>query len=216
MFSRLRTTVADRLRKRLLPPEEQVLPPFPVHGLVGEGVIVRPYREDDAEMRLALEHSPGMSLWRTAFASPMRNVEAARSWCRSQQASLDAGTLPVAFAIVDSAGAAYLGDLSLLPVRDQRGAVEIALGMMPAARGRSLGINASNLLLRWMADYAAFQRFETTHVSENRAACLICARVGIPKEGVKRAAFPVRDDSGEVAWHDMCLHGAPLAEFPIF
>jgi RimJ/RimL family protein N-acetyltransferase len=214
VLRRLRAAVAERLRRRLLPPEERVLPAFPTEGLAGTGVVVRPYTEQDAADRLALEHSPGMELWRTAFASPMQSVEEARNWCRSQRASLLAGTLPVGFAISARDGT-YLGDLELIPVRDQRGAVEIALGMMPDARGRSLGLNASNLLLRWMADHAGFQRFETTHVVANRAACLICARVGIPKEGVKRAAFPVRDAVGDVVWHDMCMHGAPVDEFPI-
>jgi RimJ/RimL family protein N-acetyltransferase len=212
--TRLRIAVADRLRKRLLPPDERVLPPFPAEGLVGEGVVVRAYRaETDAAPRLALEHSAGMNLWRTAFASPMRDAAAARSWCASQRASLDAGTLPVALAIVDDHGA-YLGDIEMLPVRDQRGAVEFALGMAPEARGRSLGIDASTALLDWLTEKARFQRFEVTHVRENRAACLVTTKVGLPKEGVKRGAFPVRDATGEVVWHDMCLHGVPVAEFP--
>jgi len=213
-MTRLRTAVADRLRRRLLPPDERVLPPFPPQGLVGTGVVVRAYRpETDAAPRLALEHSAGMNLWRAAFASPMRDERAARNWCVSQRGSLDAGTLPVALAIVDDRGA-YLGDIEMLPVRDQRGAVEFALGMVPEARGRALGIDASSVLLDWLVDNARFQRFESSHASENRAACLVSSRVGVPKEGVKRAAYPVRGDDGEVVWCDLCIHGVPVAEFP--
>ncbi|MFC8733028.1 GNAT family N-acetyltransferase [Luteimicrobium sp. NPDC057192] len=213
-MSRLRTAVADRLRKRLLPPEERVVPPFPAGGLAGRGVVVRSYRaETDAAPRLVLEQSAGMNLWRTAYASPMRDEAAARSWCESQRESLAAGTLPVALAIVDGDDR-YLGDIEMLPVRDQRGAVEFALGMMPEARGRSYGIEASTVLLEWLAANARFQRFEVTHVRENRAACLVTGKVGLPKEGVKRGAFPVRRETGETVWHDMCLHGVPVAEFP--
>ncbi len=70
MYRRLRSAVAQRLRARLLPADEPVLEPFPAGGLSRGRATVRPYVADDAPARLALELSPGMDQWRSAYATP--------------------------------------------------------------------------------------------------------------------------------------------------
>jgi len=215
MSGRLRSAVGRALRRRLVPEPDPVLPPFPSEGVLGRGCMLACYRDEDAPARLELEHSEGMLMWRSAFADPMMTPEQALSWCRSQQAQARSGRLPASYAILSRGNHAppvYAGDITVRQAVGGFAAVEVSIALLPRMRGRQLAIPASYAVLHWLTAVEGLHRIEVAHSVKNRVVCVLADTVGLPREGTKRQAFPVKNANGDIEWHDACSHAGLTAE----
>lgn len=145
---------------------------------------------------------------------PMMTPEQALSWCRSQQAQARCGRLPVSYVILsrgNDAPPTYVGDITVRSAVGGSAAVELSIALLPRMR-RKFAIPASHAVLHWLTQVEGLHRIEVSHSVKNQVACVLADTVGLPREGTKRQASPVKNANGEIEWHDACSHAGLTAE----
>ncbi|MDT0389969.1 GNAT family N-acetyltransferase [Streptomyces sp. DSM 41921] len=168
-------------------------PALPADG----GLLLRPWREQDAPAVYAVFQDPVMHQWHARAAGSEEEVTGwIREWCAAWEEEREAQ-----WAVVDGASGVLLGRVALREIRLDEGTAEVAYWTAAAARGRGVAARATTALARWALDEVGFHRLELLHAVRNEASCRVAARTGFALEGTKRSAVLHAD-----GWHDMHLH----------
>lgn len=167
----------------------------PVSLTTGD-LLLRPWREDDADAYWAALESPGGRLWHGSTTTSKADVVALLvrrgDWSAGDHAS---------WAVADIGTGALLGSLSLHRIDlDQRDA-EIGYWTVPAARRGGIAARAVHAAVRWAFTDLGVQRIQLFHAVENTASARVAARAGFTQEGRLRRSHRYGD--GE--WHDELL-----------
>ncbi|AKZ54728.1 Acetyltransferase [Streptomyces ambofaciens ATCC 23877] len=163
----------------------------------GDGLVLRPWRAEDAPAVHAAFQDPVMHQWHIRTADSEEEV---RGWIAEWQQAWE-HERAVQWAVADAAGEGLLGRVALREIALGDGVAEVAYWTTAAARGRGVAARATQALARWALDEIGFQRLELSHAVANEASCRVARKAGFTLEGTKRSALLHPD-----GWHDMHLH----------
>ncbi|MEV7221270.1 GNAT family N-acetyltransferase [Streptomyces sp. NPDC056353] len=163
----------------------------------GDGLMLRPWRAEDAPAVHAAFQDPVMRQWHIRAADSEEEV---RGWIAEWQQAWDRES-NVQWAVADAADDRLLGRVALRQVLLGDGVAEVAYWTTAGARGRGVAARATRTLARWALDEIGFQRLELSHAVANEASCRVAQKSGFALEGTKRSALLHPD-----GWHDMHLH----------
>ncbi|GHB62476.1 acetyltransferase [Streptomyces viridiviolaceus] len=163
----------------------------------GDGLVLRPWRAEDAPAVHAAFQDPLMHRWHIRAAE---SVDEVRGWIAAWQRAW-AEEKDVQWAVADAADDRLLGRVALRNVLLGDGVAEVAYWTVAAARGQGVAARATAALARWALDETGFHRLELSHSVANEASCRVAEKTGFALEGTKRSALLHSD-----GWHDMHLH----------
>ena len=155
--------------------------------LVGEGLTLRRWREDDLGAVLAGLSDAESARW---LDVPVPYSEAdGRAWLEATwRRWVDGLAAPLAVEV----DGAVAGLLILLPTRLDAAAAELGWWTVPASRGRGVTARAVRVMLPWAASLG-LRRLEALVDPRNTASRRTAERAGLVAEGVRRAGLrPVR------------------------
>jgi RimJ/RimL family protein N-acetyltransferase len=164
---------------------------------VGQGVVLRPWRLDDAAAVMEAFADPDIQCWHVRRAD---SLEEAAEWITARQRGWAAET-ELSWAVAEEQTGALLGRMTLGKVDLDGGSAGLAYWMVPAARGRGLCTQAAQVLCRWAFDDAGFHRIGLEHSTANQASCRVAVKAGFLAEGIRRGSALHAD-----GWHDMHVH----------
>lgn len=163
----------------------------------GDGLVLRPWRAQDAPAVYEVFQDPVMHQWHIRAAGSEEEV---RGWIAEWQRVWE-GERTAQWAVADADGDRVLGRVALRQIELYDGVAEVAYWTTAAARGRGVAPRATAALARWALDEIGFERLELLHAVRNEASCRVAAKTGFALEGTKRRALLHPD-----GWHDMHLH----------
>jgi RimJ/RimL family protein N-acetyltransferase len=157
----------------------------PVEVHAGD-LLLRPWREEDADPYWAALQSPGGRLWHGSAMSTrdelLATVARRRDWTLGDHAS---------WVLVDGAG--LLGSISVHRIdRDQEDG-EIGYWIAPAARGRGLAPRAAEAASRWAFADLGLHRIQLFHAVANVASARVAEKAGFTCEGRLRQSHRYGD-----------------------
>lgn len=157
----------------------------PVELRAGD-LLLRRWREEDADAYWAALESPGGRLWHGSTLGIRDDVVAMvarrRDWTIGDHAS---------WALVD--GAELLGSISLHRIDREQADGEIGYWIAPAARGRGLAGLAAEAACRWAFTDLDLHRIQLFHAVENVASARVAEKVGFTCEGRLRQSHRYGD-----------------------
>ncbi|WP_031041579.1 GNAT family N-acetyltransferase [Streptomyces sp. NRRL F-5650] len=163
----------------------------------GDGLLLRPWRTEDAPAVHAAFQDPVMHQWHIRAADSEEEVRGwITQWQRAWERERDAQ-----WAVADAADDRLLGRVALRQILLGDGVAEVAYWTTAGARGRGVAARATRTLAHWALDEIGFQRLELSHAVANEASCRVAHKGGFALEGTKRRALLHPD-----GWHDMHLH----------
>ncbi|WP_031162059.1 GNAT family N-acetyltransferase [Streptomyces durhamensis] len=163
----------------------------------GDGLLLRPWRAEDAPAVYAAMQDPVMQQWHLRSADSVAEVA---GWIERWQ-TYWAAEQGAQWAVVHEATDELLGRMALRQLLLGDGCAEIAYWTAAQARGRGVAARAATALSRWALDEIGFHRLELLHAVANEASCRVAVKAGFALEGTKRSALLHPD-----GWHDMHLH----------
>ncbi|MFI7502133.1 GNAT family N-acetyltransferase [Streptomyces sp. NPDC049687] len=163
----------------------------------GDGLLLRPWRAEDAPAVYTAFQDPLMHQWHIRSADSEEEVagwiaEWQQSWGTERSAQ---------WAVVDEDTHLLVGRVALRTILLSEGTAEVAYWTTRAARGRGVAVRATAALTRWALDEIGFHRLELSHATANEASCRVAVKAGFTLEGTLRSAVLHQD-----GWHDMHLH----------
>jgi RimJ/RimL family protein N-acetyltransferase len=172
--------------------------------LRGDGLVLRPWRTEDAPAIMRAFVDPGIRHWHMLWIGdrevPAWIQERGRRW--SDRTGVD-------WAVASAQDErALLGRIAIHRIVLAQGLGEVAYWVVPEARGRRVAPRALAVLCEWAFGVQRMHRLELAHSTQNPASCRVAERAGFALEGVKRSELRHGD-----GWHDMHLH-ARLADDP--
>ncbi|WP_329261497.1 GNAT family N-acetyltransferase [Streptomyces pseudovenezuelae] len=163
----------------------------------GDGLLLRPWRPEDAPAVHTAFQDPAMWQWHARAAD---SEEEAGGWIEEWRQAW-AGEETAQWAVVDGGTDLLLGRVALREIRLDDGQAEMAYWTTAEARGKGVAARATVALSRWALDVVGFHRLELMHAVRNEASCRVATKTGFLLEGTKRSAVLHPD-----GWHDMHLH----------
>ncbi|WP_460063713.1 GNAT family N-acetyltransferase [Streptomyces sp. YKOK-I1] len=163
----------------------------------GDGLVLRPWRAEDAPAVHAVFQDPLIHQWQLRAADSLEEVvgwieEWQQAWAEEKDAQ---------WAVVDEGTDRVRGRVALRQILLDEGTAEVAYWTAPEARGNGTAARATAALARWALDETGFHRLELSHATANEASCRVATKAGFALEGTRRSAVLHRD-----GWHDMHLH----------
>ena len=141
--------------------------------------MLRPFREDDFDAALALEHDAAAARWVPELpAADGAGVVAFYEACRREGSLLH-------LVIADPVTDAYLGEMMLALGEHRVG--ELGCCLAPAARGRGIATEALVALTDWAFAELGLGRVQVFVAPENVPALSLAERAGFRREGVLRS-----------------------------
>ncbi|MFE7460874.1 GNAT family N-acetyltransferase [Streptomyces sp. NPDC057554] len=146
--------------------------------LTADGLLLRPWREEDVPALLKAYDDPVMRQW---VRLPVSTPEEAARWLESQRAGWASGTR-FGFAVTDvSRGGELVGNLALKRPGPGPERAEVGYWTAAWARGRGVAPRALEALTAWA--FAAFAeeglvRLELLHQVDNVASCRVAEKSG--------------------------------------
>ena len=154
--------------------------------LVGEDLLVRRPRPEDAEAILAACQDPAIvAFTRVPADMTLDDVHAFR---RSGAADAEAGTAFHAIA-VDAQDGRLLGACGLVEVDWGDLVGEVGYWTVAAERGAGVAARATRAVCRWAFDDLGLQRLDLEASVDNPASNAVAQRLGFTLEGTRRRAF---------------------------
>jgi RimJ/RimL family protein N-acetyltransferase len=151
-------------------------------------VLLRPWREDDADATWAALRDPEILLWNSSGSASReavaRFLRARADWSGGDHAS---------WAVVDPATGELLGSVSLHSIDREQGTAEVGYWTAPAARGRGVAGRAVDAACRWAFAVLPVERIELLHAVENPASGRVAERAGFTLEGRLRRSYRYAD-----------------------
>ncbi|MFE5892683.1 GNAT family N-acetyltransferase [Streptomyces sp. NPDC056468] len=162
-----------------------------------DGLLLRPWRAEDAPAVHAAFQDPVMHQWHARAADSVAEVS---GWIEEWLTAWTEERAPQ-WAVVDAGSDRLLGRVALREVHLDDGTAEVAYWTTAEARGRGVAARATTTLARWALDDIGFHRLELLHAIRNEASCRVAGKAGFLLEGTKRSSALHSD-----GWHDMHLH----------
>jgi RimJ/RimL family protein N-acetyltransferase len=167
-------------------------------------LLLRPWRDDDADATWAALQDPEIRLWNSS-GSPTREsvnrfLRDRADWSEGDHAS---------WAAVDPATDELLGSVSLHSIDPMQGDAEIGYWTAPAARGRGVAPLVVDAVCRWAFTVLPIDRIELCHAVDNPASGRVAEKAGFTREGRLRRSYRY----GDGVKHDELLW-ARLADDP--
>ncbi|MEU8262099.1 GNAT family N-acetyltransferase [Micromonospora sp. NPDC048999] len=159
------------------------------------GLLLRPWREEDAPAVLAALGDPAIGRWN---AQHVTDLDRALDWIRWRSDWTSGRRL--SFAVTDPARRTLLGAASLNEIHGE----DASIGYWTAveARGRGVATRAVRALGSWAFAELGLHRIELCHAVGNPASCRVAERAGYPLEGTLRESHRY----GDGRRHDEHLH----------
>src|SRR4051812_6898792 len=169
-------------------------------------VLLRRWRDDDAEATWAALHDPEIRLWNSS-GSPSR--EAVTRFLRSRADWSDGDH--ASWAVVDPATGELLGSVSLHSIDPEQGDAEIGYWTAPAARGRGVAPLAGDAGCRWAFATLPIDRIELCHAVDNPASGRVAEKARFTLEGRLRRSHRYGDGvkHDELLWARLADDPAP-------
>ncbi|KUN77093.1 GNAT family N-acetyltransferase [Streptomyces griseoruber] len=163
----------------------------------GDGLVLRPWRTEDAPAVHAAFQDPVLNRWHIRTADSVEEVVGwIEAWQKGWESERDAQ-----WAVADADTDGVVGRVALRGIQLEEGVAEVAYWTTRAARGRGVAVRATTALTRWAVDEIGLHRLELMHSTANEASCRVAIKAGFALEGTKRSAAIHQD-----GWHDMHLH----------
>ncbi|MEU4236703.1 GNAT family N-acetyltransferase [Actinoplanes sp. NPDC026619] len=167
--------------------------PQPV--LTAPGLVLRPWRDDDAETFLDAYDDPQIQRWHTRRPGSAADVLAWFGQYRQDWAQETGGH----WAVTD--GEQVLGRIAMRGFDFDDGFAGCAYWVLPRARGAGVATRALTALSGWGLGAAGFHRLHLGHSTRNDASCRVATKAGFRLEGTMRSEAVHADGR-----HDMHLH----------
>jgi RimJ/RimL family protein N-acetyltransferase len=158
--------------------------------LRGDGIILRPWRDDDAPAIIAACQDAEIIRWLPVIPTPYGEQEA-RDYLEQCRVNWERGDT-YNFAVVDESGE-LLGSLGMSVRRFSIG--HIGYWTAPGARRRGVASKALKTLCRWAIDELGLKRLELMTDPDNVASQGVAEKVGFQREAVIRSNLEYRDGS---------------------
>ncbi|GAA2028475.1 GNAT family N-acetyltransferase [Polymorphospora rubra] len=166
------------------------------HLIVDDGLVLRPWRVDDAVVVRAAFDCPVIRRW---HARRIDSDDEAREWIAGW-AGRWADETDASWAVVDGRDAP-VGQVGLRTVSLSEGVAQLSYWVLPAARGGGVAGRAARAMAAWTFGTLGLHRLELRHSVGNLASCRVAGRAGFGLEGTARGATLHAD-----GWHDMHVH----------
>jgi RimJ/RimL family protein N-acetyltransferase len=174
-----------------------------VPELTRDGLLFRPWRDDDAGAIVELARDPATWLWMRSLRQ-VDDLTSALAWIDRLR-----GDGRVDWAVCDPATGAVTARVGLHHFDDLSRSAEIGYTVWPAHRRRGVAARAVATATNHGFERLGLARVGLMHAIDNAASCRVAARCGFAFEGVERAAW----DHGDGVLHDVHRH-ARLATDP--
>jgi RimJ/RimL family protein N-acetyltransferase len=189
--------------------QEPDLPWFDVPTLHGQGIVLRRWRDSDADAVVEACTDPVTRHWLGTLPDPYTRDTALEYIANREEYHATARGLHWAAAVDDQAPAA--GSFSLMARGDSpiRHSAEVGYWVEPSARGRGLATEAVRLMVRhaFMPTEdggLGLRRLVLAHASGNAASKAVAVRNGFRPTGVERAAERLGDGThADLHWYDL-------------
>jgi RimJ/RimL family protein N-acetyltransferase len=175
--------------------------------LTVDGLVLRPWRPEDAPAVLRALRDPDVAAWNPAdqqspdLAAAEQWVADRADWSPPEHAS---------FAVVVADSATVVGSVSLFKVDRVNSCADIGYWVMPEARGRGIAATTTAALTRWALTAGRIFRVQLFHAVDNPASCRVATRAGFALEGTLRSSYRY----GDGALHDEHLHSRLATDPP--
>jgi [ribosomal protein S5]-alanine N-acetyltransferase len=162
--------------------------------LEADGIILRPWRPEDAPAVVAAYSDPHIQRWHARRMDENEALDWIAAWADRWRKETDCG-----WAVASDDG--VVGQISLRTVDLDEGLAGISYWVMPHARGRRIAPRALEAVTQWAFGVLGLHRIGIDHSTRNLASCRVAERAGYRAEGVKRSQALHAD-----GWHDMHQH----------
>ncbi|MEE6261477.1 GNAT family N-acetyltransferase [Plantactinospora sonchi] len=172
------------------------------HLDTGDGLLLRPWRPEDAGTVRAAFSCPVIQRWH------VRRIDGdaeARDWIAGWAARWRNGT-DASWAVVDERDRP-LGQVGLRMISLFEASAELSYWVLPAARGAGVAARSVGALTAWCFGSLGLHRLGLLHSTANAASCRVAERSGYALEGTLRSALRHAD-----GWHDVHLHARLRAD----
>ncbi|MFH8893006.1 GNAT family N-acetyltransferase [Streptomyces sp. NPDC054904] len=165
------------------------------------GMVLRPWRETDAQVLASSYEDPDIRHWnRPEPMTPARAVERIERWARRWDGG-EGAAWAVAHPDGDGGPGAAVGLIGLADIDPFGASAEFLYWLLPAGRGRGAVAQAVAAVSRWAFEECDLHRLRICHSVANPASCAVALKAGFPLEGTMRGALLHAD-----GWHDEHLH----------
>ena len=162
--------------------------------LAGDGVRLRPLRDDDAPAyAAAFRDDPELGLLIGTETDPDEASVRERIANAEQRGGFE-------LAITADVSDAFLGLVAVHGIEIAHGRAEVGFWLAPDARGAGLGTRAVALVVSWLFGEAGLRRVEMTTTPENAGALHLARRLGFEQEGVLRQRAVERGRAVDIVW----------------
>ncbi|MFG2721096.1 GNAT family N-acetyltransferase [Streptomyces sp. NPDC048416] len=161
--------------------------PLTPAGLLGHGLRLRPWHEDDVQTLLRGVTDPEYLRWNTHNV-PVDDEEGAAELLRQRALGWARGEFAT-YCVTDESTAAVLGHVGLNSINWPLRCARVGYWTLPEARGRGVAGHALELITRWAFDEIGLHRMELGHAVGHDVSCRVAERGGYPAEGTLRGAM---------------------------
>lgn len=174
-----------------------------VPELTRDGLLFRPWRDDDVSAVLELASDPVARSWMSSLRQ-VHDLDGARAWVEVRRADDR-----VDWVVCDPATGEPAGRVGLHHFDERSRSAEIGYVVWPAHRRAGVATRAVSTATRYGFEALGLARISLLHVTGNLVSCGVATRCGYAYEGVERSAM----DHGDGVLHDVHRH-ARLATDP--
>jgi RimJ/RimL family protein N-acetyltransferase len=154
-----------------------------------DGIVLRPWRLEDAPAVTAACQDPEIARWIPLIPIPYRE-EHARAFLADSVRRFENGE-GYAFAVLDAETGALAGSISVRVQPFSSG--HIGYWVVREARGRGIATTALKVLCRWAVDELDLKRLELVTDPENIPSQRVAEKAGFRREGIMRSGLEYQD-----------------------
>lgn len=157
---------------------------LPTDSLSDGETALRPWRDDDITALVNACQDPEIARW-TRVPTPYGESDA-RAYLLARYDATFAG-LNAPFAIVEAAGGALMGSISLMRFAWEHARGEVGYWLAGEARGRGHATRAVRLICAWGFDALGLERVDLLAATGNQPSQAVALRAGFTREAVLRS-----------------------------